>query len=295
MSTTVTYKGSTLATVENAAKTLKTAGKYMEGDVTLTDVSSSAPTLQAKGNIAPSTSSQTITPDAGYDGLSSVQINAMPNGSATVNASVSVTPHISLDSSTGVVSSVVSEAPTVTPSVNSGYIASGTQGYVTVDGTNTLQLTTQAAQTITPTTTSQTIASGKYLTGTQTILGDANLVAENIKDGVAIFGVTGTYSGGGGGGGSTVTITIQDSMGLITDVFYPTSATWSGFDLDPNTGIPKGTLVINENDMFVIAKTTSNALHTSGVTASRFIQTGSRIAPYIFLAYSGTTDGTISA
>lgn len=104
-----------------------------------------------------------------------------------------------------------------------------------------------------------------------------------------------TKSGGGGGGGSTVTITIQDSMGLITDVFYPTSATWSGFDLDPNTGIPKGTLVINENDMFVIAKTTSNALHTSGVTASRFIQTGSRIAPYIFLAYSGTTDGTISA
>ena len=39
MSTTVTYKGSTLATVNNNTKTLKTAGKYMEGDVVLTDVS----------------------------------------------------------------------------------------------------------------------------------------------------------------------------------------------------------------------------------------------------------------
>ncbi len=39
MSTTVTYKGSTLTTVNNQTRTLKTAGKYMEGDVVLTDVS----------------------------------------------------------------------------------------------------------------------------------------------------------------------------------------------------------------------------------------------------------------
>jgi hypothetical protein len=41
MSTTVTYKGSTLTTVDNQTRTLKTAGKYMEGDVVLTDVSAS--------------------------------------------------------------------------------------------------------------------------------------------------------------------------------------------------------------------------------------------------------------
>ena len=39
MSTTIQYKGNTLATVSNNTKTLKTAGKYMEGDVVLTDVS----------------------------------------------------------------------------------------------------------------------------------------------------------------------------------------------------------------------------------------------------------------
>lgn len=39
MSTTVTYKGSTLTTVNNQTRTLKTAGKYMEGDITLVDIS----------------------------------------------------------------------------------------------------------------------------------------------------------------------------------------------------------------------------------------------------------------
>lgn len=45
----------------------------------------------------------------------------------------------------------------------------------------------QGAQTIIPTTTNQTIASGKYLNGVQTIQGDSNLVAGNIKSGVSIF------------------------------------------------------------------------------------------------------------
>ena len=55
-------------------------------------------------------------------------------------------------------------------------------------------MTTQAAQTITPGTTNKTIAAGTYLSGTQTIKGDSNLVASNIKSGVSIFGVSGTLS-----------------------------------------------------------------------------------------------------
>ena len=39
MATTVTYKGQTLATVENQTKTLQTAGTWVEDDFTLTDVS----------------------------------------------------------------------------------------------------------------------------------------------------------------------------------------------------------------------------------------------------------------
>lgn len=38
MAATITYKGQTLTTAENQTRTLKTAGKYMEGDVIIEDV-----------------------------------------------------------------------------------------------------------------------------------------------------------------------------------------------------------------------------------------------------------------
>ena len=57
------------------------------------------------------------------------------------------------------------------------------------------------AASYTPGTEDQIIASGQYLSGDQTIKGDANLVAGNIKSGVSIFGVAGTYEGSGGSGG----------------------------------------------------------------------------------------------
>jgi hypothetical protein len=56
----------------------------------------------------------------------------------------------------------------------------------------------KAAATFTPGTGDQTIAAGTYLSGKQTIKGDANLKAENIAEGIKIFGVTGTFAGGGG-------------------------------------------------------------------------------------------------
>ena len=55
----------------------------------------------------------------------------------------------------------------------------------------------QGAQTITPGTSDKTIPSGKYLSGTQTIKGDGNLVAGNIKSGTSIFGVSGTFTSDG--------------------------------------------------------------------------------------------------
>lgn len=58
--------------------------------------------------------------------------------------------------------------------------------------TGTIQ--SKSAQTYTPTTSDQTIQSGQYLTGVQTIKGDANLQPQNIASGVTIFNVTGTLS-----------------------------------------------------------------------------------------------------
>lgn len=70
-------------------------------------------------------------------------------------------------------------------------------GYVTnVSKRSTYQLPTQAAKIVTPSTTQQTaVASGKYTTGDVYVSGDLNLVSENIKSGVTIFNVAGTYEG----------------------------------------------------------------------------------------------------
>jgi molybdopterin converting factor small subunit len=49
----------------------------------------------------------------------------------------------------------------------------------------------KSAQTYTPTTTNQVISAGQYLSGAQTVRGDANLLAANILSGKSIFGVAG--------------------------------------------------------------------------------------------------------
>lgn len=86
MAVTVSYKGNTIATVNDETKTLNTEGKYLEADVVLTDVTPT-PILQTKSETyTPSTGQQTdtITADAGYTGLGEVDItvNAMPTGAA---------------------------------------------------------------------------------------------------------------------------------------------------------------------------------------------------------------------
>ena len=164
---------------------------------------SSAPTLQTKTNISPSESSQTITADTGYDGLDSVQINAIPSGyvgsgvtqrsssdlsasgatvtapagyyssaatktvssgSATAPASISGT---SATVSTGSNTLTLSKSVSVTPSVTAGYVSSGTAGDSSVS--LTASVTTKAAASYTPSTQTQTIAANQYLTGAQTI------------------------------------------------------------------------------------------------------------------------------
>lgn len=141
--------------------------------------SGGTPALQSK-SVSPSTSEQTVTPDSGYDGLSSVTVEAMPTAALS-------TPAISVDSA-GKITAKVEQAA-------AGYVEAGSKSA-------TKQLTTKGAATITPGTSDQSIASGTYLTGAQTVKGDANLVAGNIKRGVSIFGVAGSFEGSGGGGGS---------------------------------------------------------------------------------------------
>ena len=211
---------------------------------TIVEITGEEVTLQTKTNITPTESSQTIQADEGYTGLSSVQINAISStyigsgitsrsssdlsaSGATVTvpsgyyasqatksvASGSVTAPSTISGTSATVSTgtntlTLSKTVSVTPNVTTaGYISSGTAGNASVS----LQasVTTQAAQTIHPSTSNQTISSGRYLTGNQTInaVTTTNLTADNIKSGVTVqigdssdsdcvTSVTGTYSGG---------------------------------------------------------------------------------------------------
>ena len=174
-----------------------------------------------KGNktFTPSTSQQTDT--AGY--YNSITVNAMPSGALN---------NPTINSETGVVTASI-----------------GTSGYLAKNTSTTLQLTTQGSQTITPTTTNQTIASGKYLTGTQTISGDANLVAGNIKKDVTIFGVTGAHEGGSTPTG-TINITTNGTHNVTNyasaNVSVPTYITVSSVDNLPATSTEGTIAVIGE-------------------------------------------------
>ena len=66
-------------------------------------------------------------------------------------------------------------------------------GYHNGSGKVTQSIPTKGAASYRPGTSAQTIAAGQYLSGAQTIQGDGNLVAGNIRKGVSIFGVAGTY------------------------------------------------------------------------------------------------------
>ena len=173
-----------------------------------TSASSSATSgYTSKATISRSTSDQYINIPTGYNSAGAYyKVNAVANGSVTAPSSISGT---SASVSTGTNTLTLSKTVSVTPNVSTaGYISSGTAGNSSVS--LTASVTTKAAATYHPSTSDQTISSGTYTTGTQTIKAVAhNLTADKIAEGfVAKIGdstdddcvasVTGTYSGGGG-------------------------------------------------------------------------------------------------
>ena len=165
------------ATLDSGAKMLSGATAYANGTkYTGTIATKSASDLTASGD--------TVSVPAGY--YASQATKSVDAGTATAPAAISGTSAtLSAESNALTLTKSVS----VTPVVTAGYVASGTAGTASV--TLTASVTTKAAATITPGTSDQTIAAGTYLTGAQTIAGDPDLVAANIRSGVSIFGVAG--------------------------------------------------------------------------------------------------------
>lgn len=146
----------------------------------------------------------TSIPQGYHDGGSYVSVNV---STTTANGALGE-PSISLNTSTGVI--------TATSNVR-------TSGYLSTSATssNTYNLPTNSGGIIRPGTSQKTaVAAGKYTTAATYVAGDSNLVAANIKKGVTIFGVNGTYAGSGS---SSETYNTQD---LIQNVTSETSATY---------------------------------------------------------------------
>ena len=134
-----------------------------------------------------SASGDTVTVPAGY--YATQQTKAVAAGSATAPATISGT---SASVSTGTNTLTLSKTISVTPTVSAGYVSAGTAGNSSVS--LTASVATKGATTYTPTTSNQEIASGTYLTGKQTILGDSNLQSQYIKSGITIFSVQGSLT-----------------------------------------------------------------------------------------------------
>lgn len=177
----------TAAFFDTSDATLDSGGKMLDGVTAYADGTLYTGTIETKTSADLSASGATVTAPAGY--YASSASKAVASGSATAPGTISGT---SASVSTGTNVLTLTKTVSVTPSVTAGYVSAGTAGNASVSLSATV--TTKAAATITPGTSNQTIASGTYLTGAQTISGDANLVAGNIKSGVSIFGVSGSMS-----------------------------------------------------------------------------------------------------
>lgn len=171
--------------VDTSDATLSDAGNLPSGVTAYANATKYTGTAAENDSSDLSISGATVTVPAGF--YASSASGTVASGSATPAATVSAT---GASVSTGTNTLTLSKSVSNTPTVSAGYISSGTAGSSSVS--LTASVTTKAAATITPGTSNQTIASGTYLTGAQTIQGDADLVAGNIVAGKNIFGVAGS-------------------------------------------------------------------------------------------------------
>ena len=168
-------------------------------------------TKKSAATYTPGTSDQNIASGQYLNGTQTIKgDNNLTAGNIKSGVSIFGVSGTYTGSSSGGSGSVSLQSKTVSPSEStqtvkpdSGY---GGLSQVTVNAISTTYVgsgvTKKAAATYTPSTSNQTIAASQYLNGAQSIKGDANLVAGNIKSGVSIFGVTGTYAGSSSGSSS---------------------------------------------------------------------------------------------
>lgn len=116
---------------------------------------------------------------------------------------------------------------TATTTQETGFVTGGTEQA-------TYQLPVMEAASVTPGASEQTVHTAEhYLLGDIVILGDVDLVPDNILEGVTIFGVTGTATTGGFEA-TTSSVTLTNKSGGAVVVGYhpqPSAASWTTLSL----------------------------------------------------------------
>ena len=208
----VPTKGATTITPNSKSQTAISSGTYATGNIIISAVPTETKSITANGtytpsngkyfssvnvnvvgdafdvqskSVTPTESEQIVTPDAGYDGLSSVTVGAISStyvgSGVTRKSAATITPSTSAQTAvsagtyvTGNITVAAMESGELnTPSINaSGLVTASvkTSGYLANTTTKTLQLNTKGATTITPSTSLQTaISAGTYAIGNITV------------------------------------------------------------------------------------------------------------------------------
>lgn len=161
MSTTVSYKGETITTVNNNTKVLETGGTWLEDDITLVDVSGGGSTLGTK----------TITQNGTYnassdslDGYSEVTVNVSGGVTPTGTKQISITQN---GTTTEDVTNYANAEITVNVSGGGGYsvddIAGGAPtGAITITATSVSQYAFYHKTGITSVSAPNCLLTGQY-------------------------------------------------------------------------------------------------------------------------------------
>lgn len=230
-----------------------------------------------------------------------VTSGSMPNGTATAPTTISGSQ---ATLTTGTNTITLQKTLNVTPRITTaGYISAGTAGSALVS--LNASVTTKAATTIYPSASDQSIASGTYTTGAQTIKGvtTSNILAANIKQGVVvtvgdsddadrILSVTGTYSGGGGESKNAQVVqgTTRTTSSTLTAIGAELTVSktgtydvyWSGFRSSTSSSYTYGTQLFIDNVAYGTENTTwsnhvqNNHLTNVSLTANQKIRVRGR-------------------
>jgi hypothetical protein len=170
--------------------------------------SGEAPNLESK-SVSPSTSQQIIEASQGYDGLSSVAVGAVTSSIDMNITEGNIKKNVAI---LGVVGSFEGDSPTlqdktVSPS-GSTFTVYPDAGY---DGLSSVEIggVTLQDKSVAPSSSQQVITCDSGYTGLDEVTIsavdasiDSSIQSQNIKAGITILDVVGSYTGGGGGSAS---------------------------------------------------------------------------------------------